>query len=126
MWTRAVFATFLMLTASAARADFSLICDNQAEIEDILHTDQTSGFEEATKKFKAYIALMDERNESSCELGRVPHPAKVGNVVGRFESIEFIPGELHDVVIVEVHAGGRLLYGTINRFVSEKKPELGT
>lgn len=126
MWTRAAIVGFLTLCGGGARADFSLICDEQSQLEDVLRTDQASGFEEATTKFKAYIALKDERDEATCGLGRPPHPAKVGKVVASFESIEFMPGELHDVLVVELHMGGRVLYGTINRFVSEKKPEQGT
>ena len=126
MRTQFLLTAFLLFAASGARAEFSLVCDEQAELEDVLRTDQARGFQDASLKLRAYTELLDERHEGACEVSRVPRPSRVGQVVGRYEGIEFLPGELHDVVIVEVHTGGRVLFGTINRYVSEKKPETPT
>ncbi len=125
MWTRTTICGLALLCASAARADFSLICDEKSQVEDILRTDSEKGFVVAKDKFRAYLALRDERNEPTCELSDPLQPASVGEVVARFESIEFLPEQLHDVVIVEIRVGERSVFGTINRFVAPKAPETG-
>ena len=125
MGTRLAWTALFLLAAGAARADFSIICDERAQVEDILATTREKGFQEATRKFRAYVALRDERNEPTCEVTRVPHPARVGQVVSQFGSIEFLPDQLHDVLIVEIRAGERTLFGTLNHFVAPKPPETG-
>lgn len=109
----------------AARADISIVCDEQAQVEDILNTTRNHGFQEATQKLRAYSGLRDEHNEPTCEVSRAPHPAKVGAVVAQFKSIEFLPDQLHDVLIVEIRVGERTLYGTLNTFIALKAKELG-
>ena len=125
MWTRMAITALVMLAAGGARADFSIVCDEQGQLEDILATSRTQGFEAATNKFRAYLRLRDERGEPTCEVTRVPDPASVGPVVGRYGALEFLPSELHDVLVVEIQAGARTLYGTINKFVSPKAEESG-
>ena len=126
MRTRLLLTAFMLAVPATARAEFSLLCDEKVQLEDILRTDQSRGFGDASLKLRAYTKLLDDRQEGTCAVANPPHPAKVGQVVGHFEAIEFLPGELHDVLIVEVPIGGRLLFGTINRFVAEKKAEAGT
>jgi hypothetical protein len=126
MWIRTTLATLTLLGgATAARADFSLICDEKAQVEDILRTDSEKGFDVAKDKFRAYIALRNERNEPTCEMSEPLQPTAVGAVVSHFESIEFLPAQLHDVVIVEIRVGERSVNGTINRFVAPKAAEVG-
>ncbi len=125
MWKRTALTAILALSCGAARAEFSIICDEKAQVEDILDTTRNKGFEQATSKFRAYLALRDERNEPTCEVGKVPHPAKIGPVVAHFKGIEFLPEQLHDVLIVEVRVGERTLYGTLNQFVAPKAREVG-
>ncbi len=125
MLKRIAVLTLMACSGGAARADFSIICDERAQVEDILSTTREKGFQEATRKFRAYLALRDERNEPTCEVTRVPHPAKVGQVVSQFGSIEFLPDQLHDVLIVEIHSGERTLFGTLNHFIAAKPAETG-
>lgn len=125
MWTRALVTAFLFAFPLSAHADFSLVCDEAAQVEDVLRTVQAHGFEQASSKFRAYAHLSNDRQEPTCELSKVPRPTRVGAVVAEFPAIEFIPGEMHDVIVVELHYGDRILFGTLNRFVTEKKPETG-
>jgi hypothetical protein len=125
MLTRAFAMALLLLSVNAARADFSIICDEIGQIEDILRTTEAKGFHEAKQKMRAYAALRDERNEPTCAVSRPLFPANVVQVVASFESIEFLPSELHQVLVVELHMQGRVLFGTINRYVTEKKAETG-
>ena len=80
---------------------------------------------QAVEARKHHLRLRDERGEPTCEVTRVPDPASVGPVVGRYGALEFLPSELHDVLVVEIQAGARTLYGTINKFVSPKAEESG-
>ena len=114
MHMRAFVTVFFALTAGAARADFSIICDEQAQIEDILQTTRAKGFYEARQKFRAYVTLRDDRNEATCEMSRVPHPAKLGKVVAHYDNVEFVPDQSHDVLVVELHVGERILFATLN------------
>ncbi len=120
MWKRSALTIFLSLCAGGAQAGFSLVCDEKAQLEDILRTNQQDGFGAAREKFLAYIALRNEHEEPTCELSERPDPARVGEVVSRFEGVEFLPEQIHDVVIVEIKVGEHFVYGTINKFVGPK------
>ncbi len=125
MLKRVLWMASLLLTTGAARADFSIVCDEQAQVEDILKTTREKGFHQAVGKFRAYVALRDERNEPTCEMARVPDRRRVGMVVGHFSDVEFMPAQTHDVLVVEIRVNGRTLFGTLSRFVAEKIPETG-
>ncbi len=127
MLTRWALAGLVMTLAGAARAEggFSLICDEKAQIEDVLRTTREHGFQEASLKFRAYQALRDERNEPTCEVSAAPDPDSVGRVVARYDAVEFLPAQIHNVLVVELQVSGRVLFATLNRFVSEKAAETG-
>ena len=125
MWKQATLTAFLVLSGGAARADFSLVCDEKAQVLDVLQTTRDKGFEAAKEKFRAYIALKNEQDQPSCELSEALEPASVGDVVARFDEIEFLPDELHDVVIVEIRVGDHSVFGTINRYVAPKAAQVG-
>jgi hypothetical protein len=46
-------------------------------------------------------------------------------VVARYDAVEFLPAQIHDVLVVEFQVGERVLFATLNRFVSEKAAETG-
>lgn len=58
-------------------------------------------------------------------MSRIPERGTVRQVVATFDNIEFLPGQSHDVLIVEFQFGERTLFGTVNRYVSPKAPEVG-
>jgi len=121
----AVLAALLTVAASAARADFSIVCDEKSQLDDILRTIQDKGFAVAKDKFHAYMDLIDDRQEPTCEATAAPLPAKIGDVVSRFPTIEFLPEELHDVVVVEIKGGEHPAFATLNRYVAPKAAEAG-
>ena len=127
MLTRWAIAGLVMLFAGGARAEggFSLICDEKAQLDDVLRTTRDHGFQEASLKFRAYQALRDERNEPTCEVSAAPDPDSIGRVVATYDAIEFLPAQIHNVLVVELQANGRVLCATLNRFVSEKAAETG-
>jgi hypothetical protein len=130
MLTRYVLAASTALFCSlsfglAAHADFSLVCDERSQLQDILNTAKAKGHKVAIEKFQAYAALRNEKNEPTCEVSTVPNPATVDHVVSQFDSVEFLPAQLHDVLIVEFHAGERTLYATLNHFLAPKPAEVG-
>jgi len=121
MFKRAALTIFLTLCAGGAHAGFSLVCDEKDQLDDILRTNQQGGFSAAREKFLAYIALRNDHDEPTCELSERPDPAKVGQIVSRFDGVEFLPRQIHDVVIVEIKVGDRFVYGTVNRFVAPQE-----
>ena len=121
MIKRAALAIFLTLCGGGAQAAFSLVCDEKDQLDDILRTNQQGGFSAAREKFMAYIALRNDHDEPTCELSERPDPSKVGQIVSRFDGVEFLPKQVHDVVIVEIKVGDRFVYGTINRFVAPQE-----
>jgi hypothetical protein len=127
MMTRWALAGLALTFAGAARAEggFSLICDEKVQLEDVLRTTREHGFQEASLKFRAYQALRDERNEPTCEVAAPPDPGAVGRVVARYDAVEFLPAQIHNVLVVEFQVGERVLFATLNRFVSEKAAETG-
>ena len=88
MWMRLALTVSLVLCGTAAKADFSILCDEKAELEDILSANQQSGFKQASQVFRAYRDLIDERGEPSCAVAAVPFPTRVGGVVAHLSTAE--------------------------------------
>jgi len=120
MFKTASLTALLLICAGNAHASFSLVCDEKAQLDEILSANQDKGFDAAREKFLAFVDLRNEHGDPTCELSEPPQPERVGQVVSHYESIEFLPEQLHDVIVVEIRVGEHFVFGTINRFVGEK------
>lgn len=129
----ALFA-MLVLTPYASHAEappvqpkegslFSIVCDTQEQIEDILQASAGSGPDAGKKRYQEYRQIISDSGEPTCFAGKLDiSTVIIDEKVGDSWEVEWHgPGEMYEVVVIKIQTlDGRIWFGTLDKFIGKK------